>query len=70
MGSGCLVAQASCSAGSLPAWLPEAVFLQQMGGKQGRWQPCTPTTGLFKSCFHSCDVPCVPRVIRAARSSR
>lgn len=68
MESGCFRGQVSCPSGALPAWLPEAVFLQQMGDKRGCQQQNTPTVGLFKSCFHSCKVLCVPNVIHAARS--
>lgn len=68
MKSGCFKGQVSCPSGSLPAGLPQAVFLQQMGDKRGCQQQHTPTMEPFKSCFHSCKVLCVPSVIRAARS--
>lgn len=68
MESGSFGGQASCSIGALPAWLPKAVFLQEMGDKQGHWQQCTPVTGLFKSCFHFCKVLCIPSIIHAAMS--
>lgn len=69
MESSCFGRQASHSTGTLPAWLPKAVFLQQMGDKRGHRQRCTPMMGLFKSCFHFCEVLCIPSVIRTARSS-